>query len=62
MTWTMRTWTKQMMTPERDQDVDAQRGTHYADGGVTATDRVYYPDPERMTRINEEWENDNVQA
>lgn len=35
--------------------VDAQRGIQYADGGV-ADLNVHYPDPERMKRINEEWE------
>jgi hypothetical protein len=50
MTWTMTTWTKQMMSP----DPDKQRGTDYADGGVSDLN-VYYPDPERIAAINEEW-------
>lgn len=35
---------------------DNQRGIQYADGGVTAADRVYYPNPEKIRRYHEEWE------
>lgn len=31
------------------------RGERYSDGGVTGTDRVFYPDPVRMARIDAEW-------
>lgn len=54
MTWTMTTWTRQMMSPT---DPDKQRGTDYADGGVSDLN-VYYPDPERIVTINKEWEDD----
>ncbi len=50
MTWTMTTWTKQMMSP----DPAKQRGTDYADGGVSDLN-VYYPSAERIAAINEEW-------
>ena len=38
-------------------DPDKQRGTDYADGGVSDLN-VYWPDPERIERINKEWEDD----
>ena len=38
-------------------DPDKQRGTDYADGGVSDLN-VYYPDPERIVTINKEWEDD----
>lgn len=53
MTWTMTTWTKQMMNPD-PPDPDKERGTGYADGGVSDL-RVYYPDADRIELINREW-------
>lgn len=40
------------MAPEPD------RGETYADGGFESVGRVFYPDPERMKRINDEWSED----
>lgn len=54
MTWTMTMWTKQMMNPS---DPDKQRGTDYADGGVSDLN-VYYPNRERMREIEQEWDDD----
>ncbi len=51
MTWTMTTWTKQMMSPS---DPDKQRGTDYADGGVSDLN-VYYPDPRKVQECHDEW-------
>lgn len=44
------------MTSSLHETPDNQRGIQYADGGVTATDRVYYPNPEKIRRYHEEWE------
>lgn len=41
------------MTP----DPDKQRGTDYADGGVSDLN-VYYPNRERMREIEQEWDDD----
>ena len=37
-----------------DAATNAERGIHYADGGVT-TSRVFYPDPNRVEEIHAEW-------
>lgn len=52
MTWTMTAWTKQMMKPS---DPDKQRGTEYADGGVSDL-RVYHPDPDKIKQFHQEWD------
>jgi hypothetical protein len=52
MTWTMTMWTEMMMNPI---DPDKQRGTGYADGGVSDLN-VHHPDPEKIKRFHQEWE------
>lgn len=48
-------WTKQMMSPEAPPtDPDKQRGTDYADGGVSDLN-VYWPDPEKVQACHDEW-------
>lgn len=38
-----------------ETEADQQRGTHYADGGLGAYDKVCYPDPKRIQEIHNEW-------
>lgn len=38
-----------------EPDPDRDRGTHYADGGVTFG-TLCYPDPDRIAAMHKEWE------